>query len=130
MKTERECLEELRWFLNKEAVFGIENCFGIKLSNGIKLSDGQVLVYYYNPLADTSLIFGIWDGPKIIKIIRQKQYPTQKPIRVNYLGANSNDDEIFYLLNEPEAKAEYERQLLLEATKENAVNKTTSKRKI
>lgn len=112
------------WFLDKNAVIGLRD----NDAYAIDCAENEVPVFYYNAGHDENVIY--WDGPSYIEITRLQFYPTQKPIRVNYFGANSRDDEIFYLLNEPEAKAEYERQLLLEATKENSVNKTTSKRKI
>lgn len=57
-------------------------------------------------------------------------YQGQKPIRVNYLGANSSNDIICYLYEDFEGKAEYEKNLLTDATKEHAENKTTNKRRM
>lgn len=57
-------------------------------------------------------------------------YEGQSPIRVNHIGANSSNDIICYLNYDWEGKAEYEKNLLTEATKEHAETKTTSKRRM
>lgn len=123
MKTDRECLEDMGWFLNREAVIGINNPSYI-----MKVCEGQVSVYFYNKLADNSLI--CCDGPIIIKITRHQFYPTQKPIRVNYIGANSSSDEIFYLLNDPVAKAEYQKQLIMDSINKDGMPGTKKQRRM
>ena len=88
----------------------------------------QVAVFYWSALQDGYMLNS--DMPMIIKLIKSQRYPTQKPIRVNYIGANSSDDEIYYLLNDPEAKAEYQKQLMLDNINQAGMPSVKQKRRM
>lgn len=121
MKTARECLEEMGWFLNKEAVFCSTNFEEI-------VYDNLVYSIEYVSMFDDSISY--WDGPDFIYLSEEPLYPTQKPIRVNYIGANSSDDDIYYLVNDEEGKAEYENSLLTESVANIKKHRVVKQRKM